>query len=90
MVKAIDFAVRTSAGKVVRGAVAGDGGSEFLQVGSGESVSLNISQSSVLGYERQGKDLVMKLSMVVKSPLAVILNRTPAKIINFTSAPTAM
>ncbi|WP_158623145.1 Ig-like domain-containing protein [Pseudorhodobacter sp. E13] len=62
MVKAIDFAVRTSAGKVVRGAVAGEGGSEFLQVGSGETVSLNLSQSSVLGYERQGKDLVLKLS----------------------------
>lgn len=62
MVKAIDFAVRTSAGKVVRGAVAGEGGSEFLQVGSGESVSLNLSQSSVMGYERQGKDLVLKLS----------------------------
>lgn len=62
MVKAIDFAVRTSAGKVVRGAVSGDGGSEFLQVGSGETVSLNLSQSSVLGYERQGNDLVVKLS----------------------------
>lgn len=62
MVKAIGFAVRASAGKVVHGAVAGEGGSEFLQVGSGEAVSLNLSQSSVLGYERQGKDLVLKLS----------------------------
>lgn len=62
MVKAIDFAVRASAGNVVRGAVSGDGGSEFLQVGSGESVSLNLSQSSVLGYERQGTDLVLKLA----------------------------
>lgn len=62
MVKAIDFAVRTSAGNVVRGAVSGEGRSEFLQVGSGESVSLNLSQSSVLGYERQGSDLVLKLS----------------------------
>jgi hypothetical protein len=62
MVKAIDFAVRTSAGNVVRGAVSGEGGSEFLQVGSGETVSLNLSQSSVLGYERTGKDLVLTLS----------------------------
>lgn len=62
MVKAIDFAVRTFAGKVVRGAVSGDGGSDFLQVGSGESVSLNLSQSSVLGYQRQGSDLVIQLS----------------------------
>jgi hypothetical protein len=62
MVKAIDFAVRTSAGKVVNGAVSGDGGSQFLQVGSGETVSLNLSQSSVLGYERKGSDLVLKLA----------------------------
>ncbi len=62
MVKAIDFAVRTSAGNVVRGAVSGDGGSEYLQVGSGESVSLNLSQSSIMGYERQGSDLVLKLA----------------------------
>ncbi|SEM91537.1 hypothetical protein SAMN05216227_1004107 [Pseudorhodobacter antarcticus] len=62
MVKAIDFAVRTSADKLVNGAVSGDGGSQFLQVGSGETVSLNLSQSSVLGYERQGTDLILKLA----------------------------
>ncbi|WP_022703603.1 Ig-like domain repeat protein [Pseudorhodobacter ferrugineus] len=62
MVRAIDFAVRTSAGNVVRGAVSGDGGSEFLQIGSGESVSLNLPQSSVVAYERQGTDLILKLS----------------------------
>ncbi|MDN5786762.1 Ig-like domain-containing protein [Pseudorhodobacter sp.] len=62
MVKAINFAVRTSAGKVVHGGVSGDGGSQFLQVGSGESVSLNIPQSSVVAYQHQGKDLVLKLS----------------------------
>jgi hypothetical protein len=61
MVNAIDFAVRTVAGNVVRGAIAGEGGSEFLQVGSGEAVSLNISASSVLGYSRQGNDLVLQL-----------------------------
>ena len=62
MVNAIDFAVRARAGGVVRGEVAGEGGSEFLQVGSGEAVSLNLSQSSVLAYERQGKDLILKLT----------------------------
>lgn len=62
MVKAIDFSVRISAGNIVRGVVSGDSGSEFVQIGSGETVSLNLSQSSVLGYERQGNDLVMTLS----------------------------
>ncbi len=62
MVKAIDFAVRNSAGGIVRGQVAGDGGSEFIQLGSGEAISLNLSRSSILAYERQGNDLVLKLT----------------------------
>jgi len=62
MVKAINFAVRTGVGNIVRGVVSGDSGSEFLEIGSGETVSLNLSQSSVLGYERQGNDLIMALS----------------------------
>lgn len=62
MVNAIDFAVRARAGGIVRGEVAGEGGSEFLQVGSGEAVSLNLSRSSVLSYERQGNDLILKLT----------------------------
>ena len=62
MVKAIGFAVRIFAGDVVRGAVSGEGGIDFLQVGSGEAVSLNLSQSSVLGYQRHGSDLVLQLS----------------------------
>ncbi|WP_192931157.1 Ig-like domain-containing protein [Gemmobacter serpentinus] len=60
MVQAIDFAVRNSAGAVVHG-TAGGGGANFIQIGSGEQVSLNLSQSSVLGYERRGGDLVVKL-----------------------------
>jgi len=61
MVKAIDFVVRTHAGNVQRGSVAGDSGAGRLEVGSGEEVSLNLSNSSVLGYDRQGNDLVVKL-----------------------------
>lgn len=61
MVKAIDFAIRTSADKIVRGTVSGDGAVEVLRVGPDEAISLNLSQSSVLGYERQGKDLVVTL-----------------------------
>ena len=62
MVAAIDFAVRTSAGGVQRGSLAGDGQATFIQVGSGDSVSLNLSRSSVVAYEQQGRDLLIKLS----------------------------
>jgi hypothetical protein len=61
MVSAIEFAVRTGAGGNQHGFVSGDGQSNFIQVGSGDSVSLNLSQSSVVAYERQGGDLVIKL-----------------------------
>ena len=60
MVQAIEFAVRNSAGAVVHG-TAGGGGANFVQIGSGEQVSLHLSQSSVLGYERKGADLIVKL-----------------------------
>ena len=61
MVAAIEFAVRTVAGGNQHGFVSGDGQSNFIQVGSGDSVSLNLSQSSIVAYERQGGDLVIKL-----------------------------
>ena len=61
MVKAIDFVVRNSAGAVVRGSVAGTENSNFIQMGSGEEISLNLSRSSVASYVRQGDDLVVTL-----------------------------
>lgn len=61
MVAAIEFAVRNVAGGVQHGMVAGEGQSNFIQVGSGDSVSLNLSQSSIVAYERHGGDLVIKL-----------------------------
>lgn len=61
MVSAIQFAVRNSAGGTQHSSVAGDGQSNFIQVGSGDSVSLNLSRSSVVAYEQQGGDLVVKL-----------------------------
>ncbi len=61
MVKAIEFAVRDSAGGLVRGAVAGDAGSNFVQMGAGEEISLNLARESVTGYARQGDDLVITL-----------------------------
>ena len=62
MVKAIDFAVRNVAGGAQHGSVAGDSQGNFIQVGSGDSVSLNLSRASVVGYEQQGGDLLVKLS----------------------------
>ena len=60
MVQAIDFAVRNSAGAVTHG-IAGGEGSNFIQIGSGEQISLNVAQSSVLGYERKGANLIVHL-----------------------------
>jgi len=62
MVSAIDFAVRDVAGGSQRGTVAGEGQGNFIQVGSGDSVSLNLSRASVVGYEQQGGDLIVALS----------------------------
>ncbi len=62
MVSAIDFAVRDVAGGSQRGTVAGEGQGNFIQVGSGDSVSLNLSRASVIGYEQQGGDLIVSLS----------------------------
>ena len=61
MVQAVDFTVRNAAGVVVRGEVAGDQGSHFMQAGAGESISLNLAQAQVSGYARQGGNLVVTL-----------------------------
>ena len=62
MVAAIEFAVRNVAGGSQRGSVAGEGQGNFIQVGSGDTVSLNLSRASVVQYEKQGGDLVVSLS----------------------------
>ena len=62
MVQAIDFVVRDSAGGVVRGAVGGETGSNFIQMGSGEEISLNLSRASVVSYEREGGDLIITMT----------------------------
>ena len=61
MVAAIDFAVRDFAGGSQLGSVAGEGQGNFIQVGSGDSISLNLSRASIIGYEKQGNDLVIQL-----------------------------
>jgi hypothetical protein len=62
MVNAIQFAVRDSVGTRQLGTVAGDGQGNFIRVGAQDSISLNISPSSIVAYEQQGRDLVIKLS----------------------------
>jgi len=62
MANAIEFAVRDSAGRIQHGSVAGDGQGNVIRVGSGDAVSLNIGQSSVVSYQQQGNDLLVKLA----------------------------
>jgi len=61
MVSAINFALRNFAGGTQQGSFAGDAQGNFIQVGSGDSVSLNLSRSSIVAYEQSGQDLVIKL-----------------------------
>ncbi len=77
MVKAIDFAVRNVAGGAQHGSVAGDSQGNFIQVGSGDSISLNLSRASVVGYEQQGGDLLVKLSDGRKIVLSNYFNEQP-------------
>ncbi len=62
MSAAIDFAVRSSAGGTTNGIVGGDDQANFIQVGAGDSISLNVSKESVLGYQRVESDLVVELA----------------------------
>jgi large repetitive protein len=62
MSSAIDFAVRTAAGGTTYGNVAGAGNGGFIQTGMGDSLSLNISPRSVIGYTRSGSDLLIELA----------------------------
>ncbi|MES2435806.1 MAG: Ig-like domain-containing protein [Pseudomonadota bacterium] len=80
MVKAIDFAVRNVAGGAQHGSVAGDSQGNFIQVGSGDSVSLNLSRASVVGYEQQGGDLLVKLSDGRTVVLSNYFNENPGDV----------
>lgn len=62
MSAAIDFAVRSSAGGTTNGIVGGEDQANFIQVGAGDSISLNVSKESVLGYQRVDSDLVVELA----------------------------
>ena len=62
MVKSVDFAVRDSMGGITRGLVTGEGASDFIQVGAGDEVSLNLRKTSIFKYMREGDDLQIMLA----------------------------
>ncbi len=80
MVAAIEFAVRDFAGGTQHGNVAGDNQGNFIQVGSGDSVSLNLSRASVVGYEQQGQDLLIKLADGRSVVLSGYFNEAPGDV----------
>ena len=79
MVQAIDFAVRDFAGAKQHGSVAGDGQGNFIQVGSGDSISLNLSKPSIVAYEQQGGDLLIKLADGRTVVLSNYFNQVPGQ-----------
>lgn len=61
MSTAIDFAVRDAAGGLQNGIVAAPDGGSFIQVGTGDTISLNLSPASVASYRQVDGDLVIDL-----------------------------
>ncbi len=60
--KAIDFVVRTGAGAVQFGEIAEKGGQTRVAAEPNGEISLNLRQSDVAGYQRQGADLAITLA----------------------------
>lgn len=58
---AIEFVVRGNTGMVERGSVAGAGGDTSIIAGAGQEISLNLNQSNILSYVRQGQTLQITL-----------------------------
>lgn len=61
MSKAIEFAVRDSAGGLARGFVAGDASSNIVKMGIGDEISLNLAPQSITSYAQRGDDLIITL-----------------------------
>lgn len=61
MSSAIDFAVRASAGGTGYGQVGGPDQAGIMQIGLGDSVSLNLTPQDILTYTRSGNDLIIEL-----------------------------
>lgn len=58
---AVNFVVRSGAGNIERGAV-GNGGARSIIVSAGEAVSLNLSPSQIVSYQRNGQALQVTLA----------------------------
>jgi len=59
---AINFVVRDSAGNLQRGFLSGETGSNILNAGAGNDISLNLRRSQVMDYQRDGNNLVITLT----------------------------
>lgn len=59
---AIDFVIRTRAGVVQNGSVAGEDQGFLIDAGAGNDISLNIRQSDLRGYDRAADDLLITLA----------------------------
>lgn len=60
--RAIDFVVRDSAGRVVRGILQPDAGTQVIDASANSQVSLNILQQEITDYGRVGNNLQITLS----------------------------
>ena len=59
---AIDFVARTRTGSVSTGSVGGEGQGFLIDASGGNQVSLNLHETDVAGYQRQGSDLLVTLA----------------------------
>lgn len=60
--KAIDFVARTSAGSSQTGVVSSDENVVAIDAGAGQEISLNLRQSDIRSYNREGRNLEIVLS----------------------------
>lgn len=60
--KAIDYIARTGVGISQRGLVLAQGGVTVIPVDQGQEISLNLRQTNIQGYAREGGDLLITLS----------------------------
>ncbi len=60
--KAIDYVARTSAGGSERGSVLAQDGVTVIPANQGQEISLNLRQTDIQGYSRDGGDLVITLA----------------------------
>ncbi|MDP2084007.1 MAG: hypothetical protein Q8K20_02315, partial [Gemmobacter sp.] len=57
MVKTIEFVVRSRMGAIKNGVISGGDNNASIDLTAGGDISLNVTQTDVLGYVREGRDL---------------------------------